>query len=456
MVYSYSKREALPVPLIGPQGWLLATMTANPHQYNTSILLETPPDVKPEFLEESVKQLIFHHEALCMRFAYEGATWQQYMLAPHDICPPFTYLDLSTQSHTEQIQTIEVLAEQFQRSLHLSNGPTLHIVLFGLGPSKPDRLLMIIHHIIADEISLPILVNDLLTAYMQLCRGEAVQLEKTGSFKEYADLVAWYLRSETFQQEADYWLQMPWAKVTPLPVDYPEGKKINTIGSTCFASASLTSEETQTFLHFIPKLYRAPYTDVLLTCLVQSFAAWTKNHVLQVSIVYNGRMIPGPFFDKINLLKTVGFLGYGTELLILEIQKNQSLEQQLRSVQQQLHSMPHRGASCQWLRYLSEDEALIQKRQMLPDHEVVFNYHGQIARALFPSSPFQRAYEQIGTGRDPQNPRGALLICQAAIREGQFVATWVYSRHIHRTETIENLAQAYIEHLRLFIKNAMA
>lgn len=455
MVNEHHRQDIVSVPLIGPQGWLLATNYPNPHYYNIARLLEMPSTTKPELVEQAVEHLLIHHDALRTRFAYDRAIWQQYILAS-DKMLPFTYLDLSAQSQAEQQKTIEATAEQSQRSLNLFHGPVLQVVLFNLGRSKSCRLLLIIHHIIADDISFQIIINDLLTVYTQLDRGEAVQLTKTSSFKEYADLVAAYLQSEIFRQEADYWFKMPWAKVIPLPVDYPEGKNVNTVASIRYVSASLSIEETQALLHIIPRTYKVPYMDVLLTCLVQTFTGWTGVPALQVSIVFNGRVIPGPFFEKINLLRTVGFLSYGTELLILEIQKNQSTEQQLRSVQQQLLCMPHRGASCQWLRYLSNDVEFVQKRQMLPKHEVVFIYHGRSGQSSSPSSPFQPAPEKIGRGQDPQNPRGGLLVCRAEVRGGRFVAAWEYSQNIHRTETIEMLAQGYIEHLRFFIKNAMA
>ena len=453
MANTYYGQDAVPVPFTGPQGWLLAMNYPNPHHYNLAKLLEISSTMRPELVEQAVKHLLIHHDALRVRFAYDRAVWQQYIFEPDDTVP-FTYLDLSTQPQTEQKKIIEAAAQQFQHSLNLFRGPVLQVILFDLGATKSCRLLIIVHHIVADNISFHIIVDDLITAYMQLCRGEAVHLRKTSSFKRYADLIAFYIQSEAFKQEADYWFKMPWEKVAPLPVDYPERKKVNTGDSTCYVNASLSVEETHALLSIIPRVYRASSIDTLLTSLVQAFAQWTGIFALQVSIVFNGRMFLGSFFEGINLLKTVGFLSYGTELLVLEIQKHQSLEQQLRSVQQQLRSMPHNGASCQWLRYLSRDEELAQKRQMLPTHEVVFNYHGLLKQSLFASSQFQTAPETIGMSRNPQNPRGALLVCEAEIVEGRLTVMWAYSQNIHRTETIENLAQMYIEHLRLFIKNA--
>lgn len=448
-------RDDIFMPLTGPQGWFFAMDFSNPHYCNASRLLVAPPDINPTLMELAIKQLLIYHEELRIRFIHDKFSWRQ-LITDFDHKVPFSQLDLSTLPLAEQRTAIETISEQFQSSLNICTGPIFQVILFNLRNAESGRLLVIVHHLIADEFSFQIILNDLLLAYKQLSSGENVQLpSRTTSLREYTNRVIQYIESDEFEKEANFWLNMPWAKVVPLPADYPEGKGNNTNETTRYIELSLTSEETQFLLHLVPSTYKVQVQDILITSLIQAFYQWTGIPVLQISIVLNGRMISIPYLKDVDLTRTIGFISCGTELLVLEIEENQALEYQLRSVSEQLRRMPHQGTSCQWVRYLCKDTKIMQKIHSLPRHEVVFNYHGRKKRSVSSSMPlFQRAEEEIGKSQDSQNNRMALLICQAIVINDQFMMAWEYSGSVHSHNTIENLAQSYMKALRNFIGEA--
>src|ERR671922_204224 len=71
---------------------------------------------------------------------------------------------------------LEAAASALQASLDLTDGPIMRAALFDYGTGQPDRLLLIIHHLAVDAVSWRILLEDLQTAYTQLCLGEVMQL----------------------------------------------------------------------------------------------------------------------------------------------------------------------------------------------------------------------------------------------------------------------------------------
>src|SRR5262249_10978106 len=152
-------------------------------------------------------------------------------------------VNLSALSEAEQGPAIEVTAAELQTTLSLSEGPLMRVGFFNLGPHRPSRLLMAIHHLAVDSVSWRILLEDFQTAYQQLSRGEAIRLpSKTTSFKQWAQQLMKYAQSAELRQELDYWLAEPRTRLSLLPTDYPGGA--NTEASARTISVSLSTEET--------------------------------------------------------------------------------------------------------------------------------------------------------------------------------------------------------------------
>jgi len=88
--------------------------------------------------------------------------------------------------------------------------------------------------------------------------------------------------------------------------------------------------------------------------------------------------------------------------------------------------------------------------------EISFNYLGQLDQAMGERSMFKPANESIGASRSPRGMRKHLLEIICGVAEGRFQVNWVYSENLHRRETIEMVAENYIESLRKLIKHCLS
>ena len=101
---------------------------------------------------------------------------------------------------------IETEAASRQTSLNLSDGPLLQIVHFDPGPDRPDRLLIVIHHLVVDGVSWRILLEDLRLAYESLEQGKTIEpAPKTTSYKQWAERLSEYVASGALQPELSIW-----------------------------------------------------------------------------------------------------------------------------------------------------------------------------------------------------------------------------------------------------------
>jgi non-ribosomal peptide synthase protein (TIGR01720 family) len=274
---------------------------------------------------------------------------------------------------------------------------------------------------------------------------------KTTSFKYWAEKLLDHAKSEEIQQELNYWLTMSNSDFSPIPVDYPEGANIE--HSAEIVSASLSVEETNTLLHDVPSIYRTQINDVLLTAIVQSFKDWTGRNSVLVELEGHGRE---DLFDNVDISRT---LGWFTTMfpVILELEEAFSPGEALKSIKEQLRRIPDRGIGYGVLKYLCPNKKNIEQLKSLPASEVNFNYLGQFDQAIMShSSILSPAQESRGPERSPQGYRSHILEISGSVMNGQLQMVWIYSKNIHKHETIEKLADSFTERLRSIIRHCQS
>ncbi|MFN6487003.1 MULTISPECIES: non-ribosomal peptide synthetase [unclassified Nostoc] len=448
------------VALTPIQHWFFEQKLSEPDYFNQSVLLEVPPDLQPEQLQQVVEKLLLHHDALRLRFVQEGENWQQFNyelgITNYEL---FSVINLSQLSAEEQQTAMKAADAELQASLNLSTGEIVRVVLFKLGNAQPGRLLIVIHHLVVDGISWRILLEDLATAYQQISRGEAIKLpSKTTSWQYWSDRLTEYAQSKAISDELNYWLSESSLKVTALPVDYhfdaqykPSDQENNTLASSNSVSLSLTEEHTRALLQDVPSAYNTQINDVLLTALMQSFAQWTGQRSLLVDLEGHGRE---NLFEDVDLSRTVGWF---TTLfpIHLQVEEVDHPGEVLKLVKEQLRRIPNRGIGYGILRYLHKDDTIRAKFQDLPQAQVSFNYLGQFDQVLQASAVLGLA-EEFKAEQSLLNRRSHLLGVSGFIRAGKLEMTWIYSEKIHKRDTIEHLAFGFMEALRTLIAHCQS
>jgi non-ribosomal peptide synthase protein (TIGR01720 family) len=427
------------VALTPIQHWFFEQDRQNLNHFNQSVLLEVRQEVDYELLVKVVRELTRHHDALRFRFKREGSSWQQIALGEvgFDVEAVCEEVDLSRFELPEQRIAIEKDAAGAQASLDLSNGPVMRVVVFRLGTDQPDRLLIVIHHLLVDVISWRILLEDFATAYGQLERGEAIVLPaKTTSLKEWANRLEEYAQSDdlsTFSEGA--------TEISPLPVDYPQG--VNSEASSRSVDVSLDEAETSALLRAMRQTYQGKFDEALVAALAQTFHEWTGGPLL-VDMEGHGRE---PIFPNIDLSRTVGWFTTIYPVTI-DLANTSGPIDVMECVKRQLRSIQHGGLDHGLLRYLSPHSKLVAGSRQQREPEVSFLYLGRFDQEPTSVGPYAPATESSGPVCDLREKRSHLLDLVGRIIGGRFQMSWTYSENIHRKETIEALANRFIEWLR--------
>ena len=438
------------VPLTPIQQWFFDENFSQPDHYNQYILLEVSPELKPELLEQVISQLLIHHDVLRSQFNRSENGWEQINLQSQTEVP-FTVVDLSEISPEERESTIDAIAGNTQTSLNLSGGQIFKTVLFYLGSDRPARLLMTIHHLVVDGVSWRILLEDFLTGYQQLSRGESIQLPaKTTAFQYWAKCLREYASSEKLAAEINYWLADFPAEVTPLPRDYSlDLEAANTIADASRCSISLTTEQTQALLQEVPSVFNTNINEVLLAALVLSFNNWTKARSLLIDLESHGRE---ELFEDVDLSRTVGWFTSVFPVL-LNVDNLEDPIETLKLVKEKLRQVPNLGIGYGILRYLPEAPATKLKFATLPQAEVSFNYLGQLDPIDSESLPVKFVEEANGLSQNPQENRTHLIEIEGFVKSERLQLEWIYNENIHQKSTVQNLAEDFLNALRAIVKH---
>jgi non-ribosomal peptide synthase protein (TIGR01720 family) len=427
-----------PVPLTPIQRRFFEMDLPQPHHWNQSVLLVVHTPLEPELLKQTLAHLLTHHDALRLRFERDQGDWRQ-VNAGLEEKAPFTRVDLSEVPEEEQRAVIEMHAGALQASLDLAAGPLLRMAYFDLGSEWADRLLMVVHHLAIDGVSWRVLLEDFQTIYAQLSRKQSVKLPpKTSSFQSWAGRLNEYTQTPAVRGELSEWLTVSQNGVFALPADDPG--RANTEASADSVRLSLTAEETQSLLQEVPAVYGTEINDALLTALTQTLARWTGSRAVLVDLEGHGR---ADLFDDLDLSRTVGWFT-AVYPVSLDLEDASGPGEALMTVKEQLRRVPGRGIGYGLLRYLSEDDQVVQQLRELPQPQVIFNYLGQFDQVLPEGSPFGVAPESPGPERGPNGQRTHLLDVSGSIVDRRLRIEWTYSQNLHRRETIERLAAEFM------------
>src|SRR5262249_55418949 len=130
-----------------------------PDHWNMAVLLEVHGAFSPDVLQRALRHLVIHHDGLRQRFTHADGTLRAWIAdPPADV--PFDRHDLSGLSDEAQAREIERMGSRAQAALNLACGPIIRGALFELGAGKPSRLMVVVHHLAVDGVSLRILLED--------------------------------------------------------------------------------------------------------------------------------------------------------------------------------------------------------------------------------------------------------------------------------------------------------
>ncbi|MCO7190826.1 non-ribosomal peptide synthetase [Pseudoalteromonas sp. XMcav2-N-2] len=422
-------------PLVPIQARFFEQEFAEQHHWNQAFAFTLLQPQSPDFIAEVVTQLDKHHEIFRLRFDRQEGQWQQ-RIDQTSTGLVLEYHDLSQHNDNLMAEHLQLIAGDAQASLDLQLGPISKVLLFDCGQHRPQKLVFIMHHLAIDMMGWRAIFEDLYQLIESAEPQAETLLPTTLSYIEWGHHLAEH--AGVYRDELNYWRSLPFDKVPALPQDF--AVQDNTEACAEVVSVALDETRTDTLLRTIPQAFSTQINALLLTALHRVMAQWHGADHLAVSLEGHGRdELPG--VDSVDISRT---LGWFTKIypVVLQLDQHADLVSSLQSIQSQLDAVPNKGMGYGVLKYAS-DQA--EQLQHLPKPQIEFNYLGQFVSQGNASPKMVISDDAIGPLHSPKAHRSALLGIDCFVNQGQISFHWSFSHAIHRRETIEGLAHAYVK-----------
>lgn len=439
------------VPLTPIQRWFFDQRFEEPQHWNQALLLTCPGGLRLEPLRAAARALISRHDALRMRFRRVGEAWEQRCIPPDDAELPVDSIDLSVVDDEVRAEAVTAESARVQASLDLGRGPVARLAVFESGDGSPSTLLLVLHHLVVDGASWPVLIADLERAYDQATQGIPIALPPaTTSLRRWGHALETLAASPALAHEAKFWLDSLTPAEASLPMDDSTVAAIGKAGEKQLIQR-LEPEQTQLLLQQVPPVYGTRINDVLLTALARVLSDWCGRRRHLIDLEGHGREALAPDID---VSETVGWL---TSMfpVVLTLPPNDHPGEAIKAIKEQLRRVPRNGLAYSVARYLAPNLALRAALEEQPQASVLFNYLGQFDQFLAESRCFARSKLSPGPMHSPRGHRHHVLEINAAVLQGELVVCWSFSPALHREQTIADLATDYLSALRRLIDHCL-
>ena len=217
------RNEAGPSPLSFSQEqlWFLDQLAPGSPVYNVVDVIRFEGRYDAEAIGKTLNELVRRHEILRTVFYYGDGRPMQAVLP--DIELAFKEIDLSFCTKQEKEREWKRMVEdQGRRPFDLSQAPLFRAAMVHLSP-REHKLLLVIHHIIADEWSMELIHREVTELYRAFSKRVNSPLPELPI--QYADFAAWqrgWMQGDVLEAETAHWRKE--LAGAPTSLDFPTDK----------------------------------------------------------------------------------------------------------------------------------------------------------------------------------------------------------------------------------------
>jgi len=432
--------------------------------YNMSRALHLTGKLDRSALESSLRQLTHRHDVLRTVFRQSGGHWTQVVLPEQGIA--LSFVDLS--GLTEKLKRTELyniaIADAVEE-YDLEKGPLFRAKLVRLGTDQ-HVLLLNTHHIISDAWSMVVLVRDITRLYGQLLEPTSSSAQIDPLAMQYADFARQEQQSThqgRYQKQLRYWTK----QLNNLPPDcifapdYPRKTALANKGETYSSTIDNTIIKK---LETLARTQNVTLFTILLAAFKVLLFRYTQQEDCLVGTPVSGRNQVGTenmigFFANTLLLRTElsgdpGFLNLleREHQTMINAYANQEVPFE-KIVSELKPNRNSQNARLFQIMFVMHDFSHLQNRQEPATTQL--DEKNDLAGPFRESGldvQFSKALSATTYTVDTDGSKFDLTIYLSRTAKG-IVAGWRFNSELFKKQTIERIAEQYVNLLSEIEKN---
>jgi amino acid adenylation domain-containing protein len=222
------REEDAPLSLAQERLWFLDQLEPGSIAYNMCAPFRITGQLNLAALKQSIHETVRRHETLRTTFVARAGRPVQVISPSPDLELPIVDIARLPKAERETVAQ-RLILEGGDRPFDLTQVPPLRSTLLRLGDEE-HILLMSLHHIIFDEWSMQVLIQDAGQIYNMFAEGDPSLLPELPI--QYADFAHWqreWLKGKVLDQELSYWRHQlhDSPRLLNLPIDRPPTAVVN-------------------------------------------------------------------------------------------------------------------------------------------------------------------------------------------------------------------------------------
>jgi non-ribosomal peptide synthase protein (TIGR01720 family) len=405
----------------------------DPAHFNLTVPLGVDPGFSFEMFRDSAERVLSRHEALRMRFVQSADGWRQRPAGSAEAW--YGEVAIDTRS-TGWLREMDHQVDRFHHGFDLATGPLIRFLFLNRGETEPGWLVMDVHHLVCDGISISVLLEELQDEYLARLAGRpSASLPEPCSYLGHLQDLHRQVNSAAAEAISRFWTAQPWSSIAPLPKDKPGGsRQLRYIKQI---RASLDQARTQILTTSVAR-FDCSVEDMLLASLAQSLQEMGWASTFAIDICRHGR---DPLASGRDTSRLVGWLNTADPHIISSDGIADGLPM-LRSVVSQVRAFRRYETGWSELRYLSRDPELRKRLSAWPRRELYLNYQGRDISGDLMQAPFHPAELPAGQPVTQVGEQPYQIKISAEIRDGRLAFALAFSTEVYEEATIEQLSRA--------------
>ncbi|MGA4837700.1 amino acid adenylation domain-containing protein [Streptomyces sp. G45] len=354
-------------------------------RFSMAALVDLPPDIDEAGLVATVRAVVDHHDVLRARLLPDDGGLVVGAPGTVDVAALLRRADGTRDRAAE----VDAAAGR----LDPEGGVMAQFVWFTPGAGAAGRLLIVLHHLVADGVSWRVLLPDLAAAWAQVREGRTPALPPVGtSARRWAHALAAEATAPHRVAELPYWktvLDGP----DPLLGTRRLDPRVDTVATVDSVRVDLPDRATEALLSQLPAKFRCGAQDGLLAGLALALARWRRERGVSassclVALEGHGReesVVPGA-----DLSRTVGWFTsvHPARLDVAGCALDEAFAGgpaaggAVKAVKEHLRSVPDQGLGYGLLRHLNPETGA--DLAAYPAPQISFNYLGRFSPADMP------------------------------------------------------------------------
>lgn len=376
-----SPNASEPMRLTASQAQFLNSRPDSPGCFPVVVYARLPVGADEDQTARALSRLAANQDVFRMRFQHDENGWNQIDQRDANSSIPLEWIDASQWSARNLRHTVQAVVQKIRNGFDIGSGQLAHAAVFQHGPQDAPTLILGMHHLITDAVSVSVCAAELSRTLASTRSQEAGHHEELRSpFAAYVSSMEQHFKTAQLSSEAEYWVEQ--IGLSTGGDSQPDVSTESPSAARGVVTGRLQVEVSEKLLSRFPASRQQH--DLCVAALAASWAALSGQADTVVELENHGR--DGAISER----SLHGIAGWLSSRFPVRLECSQTnAETALEQTNGVLGSVPHSGLNYGFLRHgASQNDAAQQ------------NFEVELKRLRSPDIAFYSRNTTAGIGRN--------------------------------------------------------